>query len=68
MLRDNGPKIFQVETSINTAAFPDTFGFLSKREWEWTAKDRALYLATEKSLKRMPNRAKRRRVGHHDFR
>ncbi len=60
VLRDNGPKIFQIETTINNDAFPDTFGFLNKREWEWSAKDRALYLATEKSLKRLPNRAKRK--------
>ncbi len=60
VLRDSGPKIFQVETTINTEAFPDTFGFLSKREWEWTAKDRALFLATSKSLKRAPTRVARK--------
>jgi len=60
VLRDSGPKIFQVETTINTQAFPDTFGFLSKREWEWTPKDRALYLATSKSLNRTPTRIARK--------
>ena len=60
ILRDHGPKIFQIETSINTAAFPDTFGFLAKREWEWSAKDRAMYLGTAKSLDRLPNRTKRK--------
>jgi nickel-dependent lactate racemase len=33
VLRDQGPKIFQVETTINTEAFPSPFEFLSKREW-----------------------------------
>ena len=60
VLRDHGPKIFQVETTINTNAFPSSFGFLSKREWEWTARDRATYLATSKSLNRLPNNAKRK--------
>jgi hypothetical protein len=60
VLRDHGPTVFQVETTINTEAFPSTFGFLAKREWEWTARDRATYLATSKSLARMPDRAKRK--------
>ena len=54
------PKIFQIETTINTDAFPSPFDFLRKREWEWSAKDRATYLATTKSLNRLPNRAKRK--------
>ncbi len=60
VLRDHGPKIFQVETTINTQAFPSSFGFLAKREWEWNARDRATYLATSKSLNRLPNSAKRK--------
>ena len=60
VLRDEGPPIFQIESSINTEAFPSPFDFLRKREWEWNAKDRATYLAATKSLKHMPNRAKRK--------
>ena len=37
VVRDNGPKIFQIETTLNTDTFPSPFDFLSKREWEWTA-------------------------------
>ena len=43
VLRDAGVKIFQIETTLNN----DTFGtggpmaVLQKREWEWTARDRA---------------------------
>jgi hypothetical protein len=60
VLRDHGPKIFQVETTINTDAFPPPFDFLSKREWEWTGRDRALYLGATKSLKRTPDKLKRK--------
>jgi lactate racemase len=60
VLRDNGPKVFQIESTINTDAFPSPFEFLSKREWEWTARDRMTYLATAKTLDRLPRRAARK--------
>lgn len=60
VLQDHGPQIFTVETTINNDAFPSPFDFLSKREWEWTAKDRALFLGTQKSLNRTPNRLARK--------
>jgi hypothetical protein len=60
VLQDHGPKIFQVETTINNDAFPSPFDFLSKREWEWTTKDRATFLATQKSLNRTPNKLARK--------
>jgi len=60
VLRDQGPPVFQIETTINTDAFPSPFDFLSKREWEWTARDRATYLATSASLNRLPRRAARK--------
>jgi len=60
VLRDHGPRVFQIETTINTDAFPSPFDFLSKREWEWTARDRASYLAASKSLDRTPTRISRR--------
>src|SRR5690606_1654591 len=59
VLRDHGPKIFQIETTINTDTFPAPFDFLSKREWEWSLKDRATYVATAKALSRTPSRLKR---------
>ena len=59
LLRDNGVKIFQIETTLNNRTFPDTFEFLSKREWEWTAKDRAAFAASSKSLQRTPGRIAR---------
>jgi hypothetical protein len=60
VVRDHGPKIFQIETTLNTDTFPSPFDFLSKREWEWTARDRATYLATAKSLDRAPARLARK--------
>ena len=60
LLRDHGPKVFQVETTLNTDMFPEPFGFINKREWEWTAKDRTIYLGTTKSLKRTPTKLARK--------
>ena len=59
IMRDSGPKIFQIETTINTEMFPSPFDFLSKREWEWNARDRATYLGVSGALKRTPSRMKR---------
>src|SRR5438477_10514443 len=53
---DAGVKIFQIESTLNTDTFPPPFDFLMKREWEWSAKDRALFVGSSKSLARTPNR------------
>ena len=54
-----GVKIFQIETTLNNDTFPKPFGFLQKREWEWSARDRASYLAAAKALERTPPRVAR---------
>ena len=54
VLKADGPRIFQIETTLNNDTYPAPFDFLMKREWEWTAKDRALYIGTAKSLDRTP--------------
>jgi hypothetical protein len=59
VMRESGPRIFQIETTLNTDLFPQPFEFLSKREWEWSMRDRATYLATATSLKRTPTRVAR---------
>jgi hypothetical protein len=59
VIRDTGLKIFQIETTLNTEIFPPKFDFLAKREWEWSGRDRALYVGTVAALKRMPNRMRR---------
>ena len=60
VLVDSGVKIFQIETTLNNETFPPAFDFMAKREWEWTARDRALYVGTNKSLKRTPVRLARK--------
>ncbi len=59
VIRDAGVKVFQIETTLNNDTFPDQFSFLQKREWEWTARDRAAFLAVSKTLERTPDRIKR---------
>ncbi|MGH9243321.1 MAG: lactate racemase domain-containing protein [Acidimicrobiales bacterium] len=59
VMRDAGVNIFQIETTLNTNTFPKPFDFLMKREWEWSAKDRAGYIATAASLGRTPRRVAR---------
>jgi len=60
VMRDHGPTVFQIETTLNTDTFPQPFEFLSKREWEWKPKDRALYLGAAKSLAKTPPRLARK--------
>ena len=54
-----GVKVFQIETNLNTDTFPEQFRFLQRREWEWTARDRAAFLATSKALEATPERLAR---------
>ncbi len=53
-IKDAGVKIFQIETTLNTNTFPDSFSFLATREWEWTLRERASYLGAKKSLDLAP--------------
>src|SRR4051794_3275078 len=41
VLKKSGVKVFQIESTLNNDTFPTPFDFLQKREWDWTAKDRA---------------------------
>ena len=59
VLRKAGVKVFQIESTLNNDTFPKPFDFLQKREWDWTAKDRASFIAVSRSLKRTPDRIKR---------
>ena len=60
VLRNAGIKVFQIETTLNTDTFPSPFDFLAKREWEWSGRDRALFLGTTKALSRTPSRLARK--------
>ncbi|MCI2975591.1 MAG: nickel-dependent lactate racemase [Ferrimicrobium sp.] len=54
VIKDAGVKIFQIETTLNTATFPESFRFLSKREWEWNLRDRGSFIAASEALKKTP--------------
>jgi hypothetical protein len=58
-IASSGVKVFQIETTLNTDTFPEQFRFLQRREWEWTALDRAAFLAVSKTLARTPPRVAR---------
>jgi hypothetical protein len=59
LIAKSGVKVFQIETTLNTDTFPEQFGFLQRREWEWTLADRAAFLAASKGLARVPERVAR---------
>jgi hypothetical protein len=62
VLRTSGIKVFQIESTLNN----DTFGqsgpmsVLQKREWEWTARDRATFIGMKAGLDRLPMKARRK--------
>ena len=62
MIRNAGVKIFQIETTINNNTFGESgpLSMLQKREWEWTGRDRAMYLAMQGGLNYMTPSARRR--------
>jgi hypothetical protein len=47
-------KVFQIETTLNLDTFPPKFGYLQRREWEWTMRDRAGFHATKSALDKTP--------------
>ncbi|MFA5564334.1 MAG: lactate racemase domain-containing protein [Acidimicrobiia bacterium] len=65
VIRNAGIKIFQIETTINNNTFGRSgpLAMLQKREWEWTARDRATFLAMQKGLNVLPA-ARRRQIFH----
>jgi len=62
VIKNHGPRVFQIETTINN----NTFGYdgplsvLQKREWEWSARDRATFIAMRSGLNAMPSSARRK--------
>ena len=49
-------RIFQIETTLNNDVFPAPFGFLNKREWEWSVRDQAAFLAAKRANDAAPAR------------
>jgi hypothetical protein len=56
LIAESGVKIFQIETTLNNDALPSQMAFLQRREWEWSARDRATYLAVTRGLAVTPPR------------
>jgi hypothetical protein len=52
-------RIFTIETTLNNDTFPSPFEFMNKREWEWSFKDQASYLAAKRANERAPARMRR---------
>jgi hypothetical protein len=46
--------IFTIETTLNNDTFPAAYGFLCKREWEWSLRDQAGMLAARRALALAP--------------
>jgi hypothetical protein len=59
LLAASGVRVFQIETTLNNDAFPAQLGFLQRREWEWSLRDRAAYLATTAALRAGTERVNR---------
>src|SRR3954454_15407253 len=53
-------KVFQIETTLNNDAFPSQYGFLTKREWEWSLRDQTMFLGAKRGIDMLPGKARRR--------
>jgi len=62
IIKSHGPRIFQIETTVNTNTFGHNgpMSVLQKREWEWSIKDRATFTAMNTGLNAMSSTNRRR--------
>lgn len=62
VIKEHGPRIFQIETTVNNNAFGNSgpMAMLQKREWEWSIKDRAMFVGMQTGLKAMNSQTKRK--------
>ena len=65
IIKNHGPRIFQIETTLNTNLFGQEgpMAVLQKREWEWSMKDRASFAAMQAGLKQL-SIGNRRKIFH----
>ncbi len=65
VIKANGPRVFQIETTVNNNTFgrEGPLALLQKREWEWNTRDRASFLAMQAGLKAMGGATRRRLFG-----
>ncbi|TMK86054.1 MAG: DUF2088 domain-containing protein [Actinobacteria bacterium] len=59
VLADAGVRIFTIESTLNNETFPKPFGFMNKREWEWSLADQATYLGARRANDKAPPRIRR---------
>jgi hypothetical protein len=61
VLRNAGVKVFQIETTVNNDLYGDgPMQVLAKREWEWNAADRAVFMGARAGLDRLSPPARRK--------
>ena len=62
VIKAHGPRIFQIETTINnnTFGYDGPLAMLQKREWEWSVRDRGTFIAMKNGLDLMPAVARRK--------
>ncbi len=58
LIRDAGIRVFTIETTLNNNTFPEPFGFMNKREWEWSVKEQLTYLAAKKANDASPSKVR----------
>jgi len=58
VVADAGIRVFTIETTLNNNIFPEPFGFMNEREWEWSLRSQATYLAAKKLNDMSPGPAK----------
>ncbi|MPY95783.1 MAG: DUF2088 domain-containing protein [Acidimicrobiia bacterium] len=61
VIRAHGPRVFQIETTVNTNTFGTSgpLAVLQKREWEWSFRDRAAFAGLQAALKPLSPNARR---------
>lgn len=55
--------VFRVDALLDNDAFAPPLGFLGKREWEWSVKERVAWPALHHGLPYVPPKARRRLLG-----
>jgi lactate racemase len=62
VIREHGPRIFQIETTVNNNSFGTSgpLSVLQKREWEWNGRDRATFVGMQTGLRAMSAKNRRR--------
>ena len=62
VIKAHGPRIFQIETTINnnTFGYDGPLAMLQKREWEWSLRERGAFVAMKNGLDLLGSTARRK--------